>query len=164
MKRVDLTKEQLEDVIRHRQGGLSWLKIQNATGVSRRVAQRSYEQWQRARSIRELENVRVKVGEIEFEGHLDMLTRLAQGLVERLSIPEYPSFARDAGAHLTLLMESEIIVIRQEALRRQKDLSPASQDRLKSRNERRNRLLLESLKEHTADKFQWGLVDDWMES
>ena len=164
MKRVDLTKEQLEDVIRHRQGGLSWLRVQNATGVSRRVAQRSYEQWQRARSIRELENVRVRVGEIEFGGHIDILTRLAQGLVEHLLIPEYPSFVRDAGAHLTLLMEREFIVIRPEALDRQEALSTASPDRIKTRNVRRNRLLLESLRQHTADTFKWDSLNDWMES
>ncbi|MFC1985432.1 hypothetical protein ACFLWC_00385 [Chloroflexota bacterium] len=163
MKRVDLSPEQLEEVIRHRQGGQSWLAVQNATGISRRVAQRAYEQWQRARSIRELENVRVKVGEIEFGGHLDMLTRLAEYLIEHLTIPEYPSFSRDAGAHFTLLMEREIIVIRQEALYMQEALSKANPDRIKARNVRRNRLLLESLKEHTADKFRWDLLDSWMQ-
>lgn len=157
MKRVDLTSKQLEEVIRDRQSGLSWLGIQNATGISRRVAQRSYEQWEKARSVRELENVRVKVGEIEFEVHLDFLTRLGQSLVEHLSIPDYPSFPRDAGAHLTLLMEREIIVIRSESV------STASQDTVRARNIRRNRLLFESLKEHTADKIRWDSLNDWME-
>jgi len=163
MKRVDLTNEQLGNVIKHRQGGMSWLGVQKATGISRRVAQRAYKQWQRARSIRELENVRVKVGEIEFEGHIDVVTRLAQHLIEHLSIPEYPSFAQDAGAHFTSLMEREIIVIRPEALLTPKPVSAASEDRVKARNERRNRLLLESLKQHTADKFRWDKVNDWME-
>lgn len=157
MKRVDLTSKQLEEVIRHRQSGLSWLGIQNATGISRRVAQRSYEQWERARSVRELENVRVKVGEIEFKGHLDVLTRLAQNLVEHLSIPDYRSFSRDAEAHLTLLMEREIIVIRSESV------STASQDRVKARNIRRNKLLFESLQTHTAGKIRWDSLNNWME-
>jgi len=157
MKRVDLTPKQLEDVIRHRQGGLSWLRIEKTTGISRRVAQRSYEQWQKARSIRELENVRVKVGEIEFEGHLDVLTRLAQYIVEHLSIPEYPSFSRDASTYLLSLMEKEIVVIRAEVV------STANEDKVRARNIRRNQLLFECLKEHTADKFRWGLLNDWME-
>ena len=110
-----------------------------------------------------MENVRVKVGEIEMEGHIDIVDRLAQHLVDHLSVPEYPSFARDAGAHLTLLMEREIIVIRPEALLRQQALSTANPDRVKARNIRRNRLLLESLKQHTADTFRWDSLNDWME-
>lgn len=158
MKRIDLTSQQLEEVIRLRQGGMSWLRIHNTTGISGRVAQRSYTQWKRARSIRELENVRVKVGEIEFEGHLDDLTRFAQRLTEHLSVPEYPSFSRDAEAHLTLLMEKEIVVIRAEAE------STASPDKLRARNMRRNRLVLEALKQHSADKFRWDSLDGWMEA
>jgi len=164
MKRIDLSREQLEEVIRHRQGGLSWFRIQDKTGISRRVAQRSYEQWERARSIRELENVRVKVGEIEMQGHIDVLDRFAQRLVEHISVPEYPSFARDAGAHFTLLMEREIVVIRREGSSVPEDKSPASNDKVKARNVRRNRLLLESLKEHTADKFRWDSLDGWMDA
>lgn len=163
MKRVDLSPQQMEDVIRLRQNGLSWLRIQNETGISRRVAQRSYTQWLKARSVRELESVRIKVGEIEFEGHLDVLTRLAQGLVEHLSIPEYPSFSRDAGAYLTSLMEKEIAVIRPDALSTPQALSMASEDRAKARNMRRNRLILESLKQHTADTFEWNSLDNWMQ-
>jgi len=163
MKRVDLTSEQLENVIKHRQMGLSWLRVEKATGTSRRVAQRSYEQWQRARSIRELENVRVRVGEIEFEGHIDVITRLAQHLVEHLAVPDYPSFSRDAGAHFTSLMETEIAVVRPEALWTPKAVSTASEARVKARNVRRNRLLLESLKQHTADTFPWDSLKGWME-
>ena len=87
MKRIDLTPKQLEDVIRLRQSGLSWYRIHRATNISPKVAWRFYRQWEKARSIRELENVRVKVGEMEFEWHLDMLDRLAQNLVDHLSIP-----------------------------------------------------------------------------
>lgn len=45
----------------------------------------------------------------------------------------------------------------------QEALSKANPDRIKARNVRRNRLLLESLKEHTADKFRWDLLDSWMQ-
>ena len=150
MKRVDLTPEQLENVIRHRQGGLSWLGIQNAAGISRRVAQRAYEQWERARSIRELENVRVKVGEIEFERHLDTLTRWAESLVDHLSLPEYPSFTTDAQTYFNKLMEKDIAPSPAEVM-----ISPVSEDRARARNIRQNRLLFESIKEHTADIIRW---------
>lgn len=157
MKRVDLTPEQLEDVIRHRQGGLSWLGVQDATGISRRVAQRSYEQWEKARSIRELENVRVKVGEIEFERHLDALTRWAESLVDHLSLQVYPDFTSDAETYFETLMERDTAEPSGEA-------TPAArEDRVRDRNIRRNRLLFESLKEHTADRIQWDLLADWME-
>lgn len=157
MKRVDLTPEQLEDVIRYRQGGLSWLGIQNATGISRRVAQRSFEKWQKARSIRELENVRVKAGEAEFERHLDALTRWAESLVDYLSLPEYPGFSMDAGTYFFSLMEKDIAEPPAEVA------ATAREDRARARNIRRNKLLFESLKEHTADKIRWDLLTGWME-
>ncbi len=157
MKRVDLTDEQLQDVIRQRRAGLSWVKVEKATGVSRRVAQRAYREWEKARSIRELENVRVKVGEIEFEGHVDDLTRAARYFIDHRVVPDYPSFARDADKHIESLMDQEIIVIPSEAG------SGASEARLKARNKRRNQLLLEALKQHTADIFDWRSLDDWME-
>jgi len=157
MKRVDLTPEQLEDVIRYRQGGLSWLGIQNATGISRRVAQRSYEKWQKARSIRELENVRVKVGEVEFERHLDALSRWGESLVDHLSLPEYPDFSTDAGTYFFSLMEKDIPGPPGE------EIFTGREDRARARNIRRNELLFESLKEHTAEKMRWDLLTDWME-
>ncbi len=157
MKRVELTDEQLQDVIRHRQAGLSWVKVEDATDVKRRVAQRAYSEWEKARSITELKNVRVKVGEIEFEGHVDDLARAARHFIDHRVVPDYPSFPRDADKHIESLMEREIIVIPSEAG------SMASEARLKARNERRNRLLLESLKQHTADIFDWRSLDDWKE-
>lgn len=157
MKRVDLTPEQLDDVIRHRQGGLSWLGIQNAAGISRRVAQRAYEQWERARSIRELENVRVKVGEIEFERHLDALTRWAESLVDHLSLPVYPGFTTDAETYFEKLMERDTAEPSGEAIQ------VAMEDRSRERRIRRNRLLFESLKEHTRDTITWTLLAGWME-
>ncbi|MFC1982553.1 hypothetical protein ACFLV5_02035 [Chloroflexota bacterium] len=125
--------------------------------VTRRVAQRAYREWEKARSIRELENVRVKVGEIEFEKHVDALTHLAQHLVDHLMVPEYPSFARDAGTHMALLMDREVLTIPAEAGSR------ASEAVLKARRVRRNRLLLESLKQHTADTVDWDLLENWTE-
>lgn len=157
MKRVKLTPEQLKNVIRHRQVGLSWLGIQNATGTSRRVAQRAYEQWEQARSIRELENVRVKVGEIEFERHLDTLTRWAESLVDYLLLPVYPVFTSDAETYFEKLMERDTAEPLVEAIQ------VAMEDRSRERRIRRNRLLFESLKEHTADIILWGdLLTDWM--
>jgi hypothetical protein len=157
MKRVDLTDEQLQDVIRQRRAGLSWVKVERATGVSRRVAQRAYREWEKARSIRELENVRVKVGEIEFEGHVNDLARAARYFIDHRVVPDYPSFPRDADKHIESLMEMEIIVIPAEAG------SEASEARLKARNKRRNQLLLDALKQHTADIFDWRSLDDWKE-
>ena len=158
MKRVDLTKEQLEDVVRHRQSGLSWLGIHNATGISRRVCQRSYEQWEKARSIRELENVRVKVGEIEFERHLNALDQWAGNLIDHLSLPVYPDFTTDAETYFERLMERE----RDTAEPSGEGMLPAREDRARDRNIRRNRLLFESLKEHTADRVRWDRLADWM--
>lgn len=157
MKRVDLTPEKLEDVIRHRQGGLSWLAVEKATGISRRVAQRSYEQWEKARSIRELQNVRVRVGEIQFQRHVDMLTRWAESLVDHLSLPEYPSFSADAGTYFSTMMEKDMAGPPAEETPRGKE------NRARERNIRQNRLLFESLKAHTADKFHWDSLADWME-
>jgi len=157
MKRVDLTPEQLDEVIKYRQGGLSWLAIQKVTGISRRVAQRAYEQWEKARSVRELENVRVRVGEIEFGKHIDMLTRWAESLIDHLSLPKYPSFSTDANTYFFSIMEKDIARPSAEAIPK------GNEDRSRERNIRLNKLLFESLKAHTADNIRWDSLADWME-
>ena len=155
MKRVDLTPEQLEDVVRLRQSGLSWLRIDEETKISRRVVQRAYEEWERARSVRELENVRVKVGETEFEGHLDALSRLAEAIIDYLSIPDYRSFTTGTIINFYFLMERDFTKSSSE------ESPEGSDEKAKARNTRRNKLLLESLKEHTADVIRWDGLTNW---
>lgn len=161
MRRVDLTQVQLDEVIRHRQGGLSWHAIKEETGISSRVAQRSYEQWEKARSIRELQNVRVMVGQQEFEKHLDFLTKWAEALVNHLQLPQYPSFPTGAETYFYSLMEKNIVRPTEEGT--EEGIIKTIGDRERARIIRRNKLLFESLKAHTADEIQWKSLDDWME-
>ncbi len=160
MKRVELTTEQLDEVVRLRQSGMSFNKIEQVmkgNGVTRRIAKRAYDEWEQARSVRELESVRVKAGEIEFESHVNTLTHLAVQLAEHLAFTEYPELNSDAQTYLDTLMDRQI-----------DDLTEyiseyASEERKRERIRRQNRLLLESLKAHTADTVDWTLMETWME-
>jgi len=127
------------------------------TGITRRIAVRAYQQWADGRAERELENVRVMAGEAEFENHRDDLTSLAVMLDEHIAFPEYPEFDSDAETYFNILMEREIIKFPADGV------LTMTEDRKKERIRRQNRLLLESLKIHTAETIDWNLLQKWMD-
>lgn len=158
MKRTNLSTEQMDNIIRLRQTGSSWLGIEKLTGIPRRVAQRAYGKWERARSTRELETARWEVSKAEFERHLDALTWLAEGLITSLKVPELPNITEDAGTYLSTFWERDI-----------PDSLVSGSSRTVNKNDRariirRNELLFESLKEHTEDKINWAIMGEWADS
>ena len=91
MKRGGLAPEELDRVIKLKQIGTSWLKIQHETGISRRTAKRAYEKWQHNQSPEVLREARKDVAAKAFLDHLKSLTTLAGSVVANLSVP--PSLA-----------------------------------------------------------------------
>lgn len=154
--RFELTPEKLDEVVKQRQSGKSWLAVEKATGVSRRVGRRAYGEWEKKRSVRELEAVRFTVGQIEFQRHLDALSSWAEGLLDYLRVPDLPSDIKaSAKVYLSLMMEKGPPG---GAAAGTLPVDPGS----RARNERHNRLLFESLKAHTADTVRWDSLGDWM--
>ena len=160
MKRTNISDELLKQIVGLRQAGNSWLKIEELTNpkVGRRVAQRAYERWERARSTRELESARWEVGKAEFERHLDALAWWAENILDLLSIPELPDIDNDAKTHFNNLMERDIPGYLVSGVLGSKPKSDPA------RNRRRNELLDRSLREHTQGTIRWEAIEEWMES
>lgn len=87
MRRRELSNEELNKVIKLRQAGTSWLKIQRETGIHRRTAKRAYDKWEHSQSLPELKEARKGVAEKAFLDHLKSLTTLAGSVVTNLSVP-----------------------------------------------------------------------------
>ena len=57
MKKRLLADDEFNQVLKLKQAGASWLKIQREAGIPRRIAQRAYEDWQRNQSWYRTERV-----------------------------------------------------------------------------------------------------------
>lgn len=162
MRRRDVSPEELARIIRLRQIGTSWLKIQRETGIDRRIAKRAYEEWGRSQSREELKAARKDVAAEEFRNHLRSLIRLAELLVGTLDIPQPSPDPVSAKEVLRSLLQRDIageyeaygepdvpyrglaIIYRPETLLRQ------------------NKMLFDSLKAHTQEKLEWWeTLDEW---
>jgi len=86
MRKRSLSEDELNQVIRLKQSGASWLKIQNETKIPRRTAKNAYQLWHQNRSLEELKNVRMSVATVEFQNHMNDLIRLAEAFVDYLHI------------------------------------------------------------------------------
>ena len=89
MKRGELAPGELDRVIKLKEVGTSWLKIEHETGISRRTAKRAYEKWKHSQSPEVLREARKDVAAKAFLDHLKSLTTLAGSLVTNLSVPFY---------------------------------------------------------------------------
>lgn len=91
-----------------RQAGHSWLAIQQTTGVERRLAKRTYNDWLDSRSLNELKQARVNVATEALSEHLDSLVKLAERLTDHLDLPRSPQELKSANEHLDILFETNI--------------------------------------------------------
>jgi len=159
VKRKKQTQEQIETILRYRQEGFSYSKIERLmkdSGISRRIAQKIVQEWEESRSIRQLEDVRSKVGESEHKDHLDTLTTYAIQLVDYLVLPEYPDFDMDFATFHSNLIERDIIGFTEHQ-------SPSvPEERKVERIRRQNRHLFESLESHTGDIIDWRVLQAWV--
>lgn len=155
MKKVTLSDGQMEQVVKLRGSGLNWSKVQEKTGIPRRIAKREYEESQKKISQKQLDLVRKEVVAQEYQAHLDLLAQFAISLVDVLGIPEAIADLRSADEVMTNLIskdnykEHEFLGIRFGDHQRERRVVSM------------NTLLFKSLRAHTLGKVHWEMLDEW---
>ena len=158
MRRRFVSDKELNQIVKFKQAGASWLMIQQETGVPRRSAKKAYEDWQQNQSVEELKAARVNVAGELFREHLNSLIKLARFLADHLTIPSSPIDTRKADTFLSGLWETDII----GQLEHQRRLETDSRER--GHIARQNRMLFTSLQEHTHGKVQWQVFNEWRQA
>ncbi len=159
LKVKELTYEELEKVIRLKQIGTSWLKIEHATGISRRAAKRAYEKWERSQSLQELKDARKEVAAVELRYHVDSLKSLAVFLAINSSVPSSPDMT-NAEQFFRQLWSQDIL---------QRFSHPDQPLQLKKWDYqfgfRENELLFQSLQDHICgQEGRWSALERWKEA
>jgi hypothetical protein len=160
MRKRILSQEELHRIIALKQVKNSWLKIERDTGVPRQIARRAYDQWQSSQARDQLSDARKQVAAEEFRKHLKELNQLADSLVLSLYIPVSPVETMKADTLLNAVWQMDLS--RNEQTER--IVTDFSTERRQRQTERRNRMLLQSLKEHTRGKVRWEALDQWEKS
>ena len=88
MKKRLLADDEFNQVLKLKQAGASWLKIQREAGIPRRIAQRAYEDWQRNQTGIELKQSRQTVATEAFREHVTSLVGVGTYLAMNLDIPQ----------------------------------------------------------------------------
>ena len=92
----------------------------------------------------------------EQQKHLDDLTQFAASLVGHLTIPDSPNENRDVAAVLDPLLPKDLPqglqTASREARRKQRQM------------ERQNKMLFESLRQHTGGKGWWQAFEEWQQA
>ena len=159
MKKVNLPTSQINQVLRLRQNGISWLGIQTKTGIPRRIAKRVYENWEHNQSLAELKEARKDVAAEEFRKHLDSLIMLARVLVNHLDVSVLPNETRDANKMLDVLFAGAIY----EEFESDTGVLPKS-EKEQRRLIRQNQLRFRSLQGHTREKVRWQSLEEWKQA
>jgi hypothetical protein len=146
MRRKYLSEIQLDKVIRLKQAGASWLRIEKMTSIPRRSAKRAYADWERSKSTDELKEARTDVAREEFRKHISHLIAIAESLVSGLGVPTWPTERRDSDEFLRQLWSKE-------------DHTGYPSD--ERRTLRRNLMLFEALKNHSREKVRWQALEEW---
>jgi len=159
MRRREVSDTELSRVIKLKKSGASWLKIQLETGVPRRSAKRAYDDWERSQSKEELKAARVQVATEVFREHLDCIVQVSEVFVNNL--PESIIFyeTRDADKIINDIWMQDI----------PEEFEGSVPFRNKSEKEQRrinhkNRMLFQSLKDHTVEQVRWQVLEEWKEA
>jgi hypothetical protein len=157
MKKIVLTNSQIQQVIDFHDKGISWVKIEEETGIARRIAKRGYEEWVAKQSQRQLEDARKEVVAQEYRIHLDLLSQMANLLLDSLTIPHPLTDLRNGDEVIRQFLAKDIY----------QDLPLF---KLRMADEQRgkrilhmNELLFKSLHDHTERKVPWQVLDVWKE-
>lgn len=154
MRKKELSDDKFDKVRELREASYSWLKIQEITGIERRLAKRVYNDWLHGRTLNELKQARVNVATEAFSEHVDFLVKLADRLTGHLNLPTSSTEIRHANDVLHNLWETNILGEFYE-------LPYGERKRKTQRNYRQNMMLLESLQYHTREKVRWQALDEW---
>jgi hypothetical protein len=151
MRRRYVSDVELNEVIKLKQAGASWLKIQKKTGVPRRSAKKAYEDWERTKSSDELKRARSDVAAEEFRRHLNDLASLARSLVDSLYTPPPMYEIGNAAELLERLWKTDI----------RKEPVPYLGEKEERRMVRQDKMLFKSLQDHTREKVRWQALEEW---
>jgi hypothetical protein len=158
MRRREVPDEELNQVIRLKQSGVSWLKIEHRTGVPRRSAKKAYEDWQRSQSKKDLKQARIQIAAELFREHVESIVQVAELLIDDL--PQSMMFheTRDAERVLSELWRKDLAEGPESLFGLQE-----KPERQQQRILRQNQLLFQSLKDHTREKVRWQVLEEWKE-
>lgn len=156
MQKIVLSNDQLTQVVNLRKGGSNWLQIQKITGIPRRIAKQEYENWERNQSSKKLEEARKDVAAEAFREHVNFIIVIAESLVTHMRAPSLNDINTEADQFLNELWKTNIV--RQLG---QNDASGITQIADPQRNLRENKMLFESLKDHTREKVRWEIPNEW---
>ncbi len=159
MKKREISPIELKKVVELRQLDATWTEIERETKVERRIAKRSYDEWERDQKMKEQEKVRFRVAAEAFHEHINSLIRLAEVLSTHLSLPIGPDEARSADQNISNLWQTSIL---EES--RPYALSQADRVRQIRSTERLNLMIFDSLQTHTGEKLRWHALDEWKEA
>ena len=152
-RRRGISKDELNKVIKLKEAGLSWLKIQDESGIPRRSAKLAYEKWQKSRSITELKTARINVATEIFKGHIQALVNIAGYIAIRLTTP--------SSTHLTANQFIDSLLEQKIGEQNSYDL-PQTNDSHRSKSVlRHNHLLFKALQDHTREKIRWAAFNEW---
>lgn len=154
MRRRYVSDEELTQVIKLKQNGASWLRIENETGIPRRTAKNAYDEWVSTISREELKKARTAVAEEEFRVHMDDLVSLAQALVDSFYIPTPVSRVEDANEAFENLWRKDI----------RQGRKTVTVEKEEKRVVRQNRMLYQALREHTGEVVRWQALEEWKQA
>ena len=151
--RPRITDEQIGEMIRLCRQGKSISAIARATGCHRQTV-RAYLKERQADIL--ADEVRKQLLIDAVQKHLDDLTQFAAFLVSRLTIPDSPTEDRDVAKVLDPVLPKDL----------PQGLDSASREaRRKQRQmERQNKMLFESLRQHTGGKGWLQAFEEWQQA
>jgi hypothetical protein len=156
MRRRQLSDDELNKVIKLRQIGTSWLRIQHETGIHRQMAKRAYEKWEHSKTMEELKEARKDVAAQAFGEHINYLIKMAESLVSALHVPEMLRGLGNADEALDQLWMRNI----QGELELYQKSGTVEIERVV----RRNRMIFKALQEHTREKVRWEALEEWKQA
>lgn len=154
MRKRYVADEEMNHILKLKQAGASWLRIQKETGIPRRTAKRAYEEWERTKSGEEIKRARTEVAAEEFRYHLEDLIALAQVFVGSLYIPMPMGKIDNPDEILETLWKKDI---RKE---HRGSLGITEERQIM----RENKMLFRSLQDHTRGKVRWQAFEEWEEA
>ncbi len=155
MRRRFVSDEDRDTVVRLRRSGAGWLRIQEMTGIPRRTAKSVCERWQEGQAAEDITTARRQVAAEAFNSHVGDLIALAHKISGGLDAPG-PADRRGGSQVLESILQMEIHGRSQD--KSQYSLYDKNTEDVK----RQNRILFDSLKEHTKEKIDWNTLDDWV--
>ncbi|MCK4354377.1 MAG: hypothetical protein KAW83_03900 [Dehalococcoidia bacterium] len=158
-RRRNLSPDELDRIGQLRASKTSWLKIERITGVPRQIAKREYEAWEYSQSKDELKQARIQVATDLFNKHLQQIIGLAEGLVNDIPESMTPGETRDAEVVISDILARWI----PSEVKERVCLIPRQQEaeRAERRSLRQNQMLFRSLRDHTREKVDWRLLEEW---